>query len=264
MGIVDKIMIKFFLRSLLFVPALVFYIKDLKEYWLVYKDYKTQTKETKILFVRNQGYVKCTDSFNGAYSVLYCSEKQGMKCSEYWSYRKDLLYDETIHGGYYKVTYYKRSSCLYSVESISQASDNGLIDNISTPKIKNNQKPQKSISAAKNNMAKLKHKDESNVDLSDGKNRTIVTDIVTTIGIPTELQNRGAEKKFCLRVKNKNGKRIKLFFGSTDILGLGDLSVRPGYMGYGNFIGAEYEVEYYKLSHIVKSTKLISESANIL
>lgn len=243
----------------MFVPALIFYLKDLKEYLLVYKDYKTQTKVTEILYVRSQSYIDCTDKFNGAYSILHCSEKKNRKCSEYWLYRKNLLYDETIHGDYYKVTYYKRSRCLYSVESISQASDNGLIDTFSTPKIKNNQKSKKSISAAKNNMAKLKHKDESNVDLSDGKNKAIITDIVTTIGIPSELENSDAKKKLCLRVENKNGKRIKLFLNSTDILGLGDLSARAGYMGYGNFIGTEYEVEYYKLSHIVKSMKLISQ-----
>lgn len=258
MGVFDITMFKFWVRSVLFIPALFFYKKDLKEFSLVYKDYKTQITETKILYVRNLSCIRCKDEFNGAYAVYYCSEKQNQKCSEYWLYRKDLLYDETIHGDYYKVTYYKNSRCLYSIEPISPNSDNDS-NNTSQSKIKKKQKSNKGISSAKSNLGKTKHRNESNQDLQDNKSAKIVTDTVSTIGIPMRKKTSNAQKQgFYLFVKNDGGKKIRLFFRSTDILGLGDLSERPGYMGYGDFIGTIYEVEYYKFSREVKSMKIIS------
>ena len=259
MGVFDITMFKFWVRSVLFIPALFFYIKDLKEFSLVYRDYKTQVTETKVLYVRNLSCIRCKDEFNGAYAVFYCSEKQNQKCSEYWLYRKDLLYDKTIHGDFYKVTYYKNSRCLYSIEPISPNSDKDS-NKTSQSKIKKKQKSNKDISSAKSNLGKPKHKNESNRDLQDNKSGKIVTDTVSTIGIPVGKKTSNAQKQgFYLFVKNDSGKKIRLFFRSTDVLALGDLSERPGYMGYGNFIGTKYKVEYYKISHIVKSMKLISQ-----
>lgn len=84
--------------------------------------------------------------------------------------------------------------------------------------------------------------------------------IVTILGIPVEnKQNTSANQRFTLKAKNSTGKKLGLYLYSTNVLGLGDLKKRPGYMGYGNFIGSVYEVEYYKISHVVKSMKLISQ-----
>ena len=47
MGIIDKTMIKFLLRSVLFIPALFFYLKDLKEYFLFIKIIKLKLKKQR-------------------------------------------------------------------------------------------------------------------------------------------------------------------------------------------------------------------------
>lgn len=57
---------------------------------------------------------------------------------------------------------------------------------------------------------------------------------------------------------DENGKRKRYKYYSSDILGLGDLNERPGFMGYGNFLDSKYEIEYYKFSGLIKSMKLLS------
>lgn len=59
---------------------------------------------------------------------------------------------------------------------------------------------------------------------------------------------------------DENYKRKRYKFYSSDILGLGDLNERPGFMGYGNFLDSKYEIEYYKFSGLIKSMKLLMDS----
>ena len=90
------------------------------------------------------------------------------------------------------------------------------------------------------------------------KTPKIVVDKFITIGIPVVHTSLKSNKSiFCLKVQNSKKTKKDLFFYSTDILGLGDLNERPGYLGYGDFIGMEYEIAYYKISHVIKSMKLI-------
>ena len=60
-----------------------------------------------------------------------------------------------------------------------------------------------------------------------------------------------------LFVIDENKKKSRYRFYSAEILGLGDLCERPGYMGYGNFIGTKYEIEYYLFSNVIKSMKRV-------
>ena len=118
-GDIDKTILRFLFRSVLLVPALLFYLKDLKKLVSVYRDYKTQKTETKILYVRNTDFKNCKDEFNGVYNILYCAENQNDKCKEYWLYRKSQIYDDIVNGRKYRVTYYANSKCLCTIESIS-------------------------------------------------------------------------------------------------------------------------------------------------
>lgn len=92
------------------------------------------------------------------------------------------------------------------------------------------------------------------------KNRTEIKKL-SVIGLPRTKRFLFKNKpyEYFLKTIDSDGKKITIRFYSTDILSLKVSSERPGYMGYGNFIGTMYEVEYYKLSHIVKSMKLISQ-----
>lgn len=93
----------------------------------------------------------------------------------------------------------------------------------------------------------------------NGKN-VLIKDKITVRGIPVEKEFSHPHRKgYYLKTISANGKNLDLFFFSTDILCLGDLKERPGYKGYGNFIGTKYEVEYYKVSRVIKSMKLISQ-----
>ncbi len=83
---------------------------------------------------------------------------------------------------------------------------------------------------------------------------------VTIIGVPRTKKFLDKQKpnEFILYTINSNDRKRTMKFYSTDILGLGDLEERSGYLGFGNFIGTKYEVEYYKVSRVIKSMKLIS------
>lgn len=97
--------------------------------------------------------------------------------------------------------------------------------------------------------------------ISNHRNKkiAIIKDKITVRGIPVEKEFFNPRRKgYYLKTVSANGKKLDLFFFSTDILCLGDLNKRPGYKGYGEFIGSEYEVEYYKVSRVIKSMKLIS------
>ncbi len=89
----------------------------------------------------------------------------------------------------------------------------------------------------------------------------IVKDKITVRGIPVEKAfSHPYREGYYLKTISDSGKKLDLFFFSTEILCLGDLKERCGYKGFGNFIGSRYEVEYYKPSRFVKSMKLISSS----
>jgi len=92
------------------------------------------------------------------------------------------------------------------------------------------------------------------------KKELCVSGIFTTISVPLEKKYlvNGKPIVYYLRFTDENSIKHKLFFYSTDILGLGVLEDRLGYKGYGNFIGTKYEIEYYKVSRVIKSIKLIS------
>ncbi len=315
-GDVDAPIIRFILHSILFVPALLIYLKDFKKLVLVYKDCKEQKIETKNLYLRNQDFKNCKDEFNGAYKILYCSEnKDDEYITEYWLYKSDLFYDDYIIGKQYKLTYYPNSKCLYSVESVS--------NNAQVKKCKKHTTNKKHIKNSIHEMIEINDMDAKKnkffviasyiiglctlpffvyalIQLWQIKNiidnfylifciifvsviilyillvykfinsillyctpPKIVVDKFITIGIPvvnTSLKSNKA--KFCLKVQNQKKRKKDLFFYSTDILGLGDLNERPGYLGYGDFIGMEYEIEYHKISHVIKSMKPIEKNNN--
>lgn len=84
--------------------------------------------------------------------------------------------------------------------------------------------------------------------------------IVTIDTIPCTRKFLATSKpnEFFLFAINESGKRNRYKYYSSDILGLGDLNERPGFMGYGNFLDSKYEIEYYKFSGLIKSMKLLS------
>lgn len=95
------------------------------------------------------------------------------------------------------------------------------------------------------------------------KERIVHGEFIVT-GIPFEkvFVFKGKAPTYIVPFKNKDNKdnkQVKMFIFSKDVLGFGDFSERSGYLGYGNFIGTKYEIEYYKVSHVIKSIKLISE-----
>ena len=101
----------------------------------------------------------------------------------------------------------------------------------------------------------LNHRNEKNV---------LIKDEITIRGIPVEKEFSNTHRQgYYLKTITNSGKKLDLFFFSLDLLCLGDLKERPGYKGFGNFIGAKYEVEYYKVSRFIKSMKLISLSRPI-
>ena len=92
------------------------------------------------------------------------------------------------------------------------------------------------------------------------KEKTKVQNL-TIVGLPRTKKFLIKEKtnEYIVKTVGCNGKKKTIRFYSTYTLGLGDLDERPGYKGFGNFIGTEYEVEYYKVSHVVKSMKIINQ-----
>ena len=264
-GYVDGTMFRFLIRSVIFFPVLILFFGKIKEFLLVYADYKKLEKETKTVYIKNQGTQFCIDKSNGAYKSYYCSESFNGDNIEYWIYKKSLDYHDAIIGQQYKITYYKNSKCVCNIEPIS--------DNINFNKEKSKTKKsvmyQKTKELKKQYAIKVSTTENSNIN----KNQKVVTERITTLGIPfnTEMEDyiiagipysiysaKSNNQKFFLKVRNEKGKKINLILKSIDILGLGNLEERPGYLGYGNFIGAKYEVEYYKVSHIIKDMKLIS------
>lgn len=264
-GYVDGTMFRFLIRSVIFFPVFIMFFSKIKAFILVYMDYKKLEIETKTVYIKNQGTQFCVDKSNGAYKSYYCSESLNGDNIEYWIYKKSLDYHHAIIGQQYKITYYKRSKCIYSMELIS--------DNINSKKEKSKAKKsmvyQKKITLQKQNEKKMYITENS----IKNKNQKVVTEKVTTLGIPfsTEMEDyiiagvpysvysaKSNNQKLFLKVRNEEGKKINLILKSIDILGLGDLEERPGYLGYGNFIGAKYEVEYYKVSRVVNDMKLIS------
>ena len=258
-GDTDRTTVKSLLTSISLPPAIILYGFYCRKFFRVYKDYKTQHKETKILYLKHQSYSICVDNFNGAYKFFFCSEKPEGKKACYWLYRKDLMYDELTNCLKYKVTYYKKTKCLYSIEPICDYTESTNRQK-RTHKIDKNNADNKTLSATltsiwfpflRNSLAKHSN---PRTDTQE----TIV-ETVTAIGIPVKRRLKiSVNQDFLLRVQNEDGKKKALLFNSTEILGLGDLNQRPGYMGYGNFIGTKYEIEYYKHSHTVKTMKIIN------
>ncbi len=316
---VNKTMLRFFISSLMFFPALIFYFADFKKLVLVFRDYKMQKTETKNLYILSQDFKMCKDEFNGAYFIIHCSEdKNGHDCIEYWLYKKDLLYNNLKIGSQYKLTYYINSKCLCCIEPI-------VSNNIKTNKQKINKQnfnawSENSFQNSTQEKLSITHAEQQKNklwvilayiffvctipfsmfilqqlwcirDIIDGfyllfcivcvslfilyflliykfvkfilscsKTPKIVTEKFTTIGIPVMQSSSNSDRaRFWLRVQNQKKRKKDLVLYGTDILGLGDLNERPGYMGYGNFIGTKYDVEYYKHSRVIKSMRLIED-----
>ncbi len=255
-GNIDRTIIKSLLTSILLVPGIILYVFYFKKVFSVYQDYKTQKKETKILYLDHQSYSKCLDEFNGAYKFFFCFEKPNGKRECYWLYRKDLMYNDLTNCIKYKVTYYKKSKCLYSIEPVC--------NDIEKPKKQPNEintcnTDNTDLSATLNSIwFPYTHRPLLKLFKGRSDKQEFITETITAIGIPVKRRFKNSDKQeFLLRVQTQNGKKKALLFNSTVILGLGDLSQRAGYMGYGNFIGTEYEIEYSKHSHIVKSLSII-------
>lgn len=86
--------------------------------------------------------------------------------------------------------------------------------------------------------------------------KAIVT--IDTIPCTRKFLVTSKPNEFFLFAIDERGKRKRYKYYSSDILGLGDLNERPGFMGYGNFLDSKYEIEYYKISGLIKSMKLFS------
>ena len=86
--------------------------------------------------------------------------------------------------------------------------------------------------------------------------KAIVT--IDTIPCTRKFLVTSKPNEFFLFAIDESGKRKRYKYYSSDILGLGDLNERPGFMGYGNFLDSKYEIEYYKFSGLIKSMKLFS------
>ena len=117
-GNIDRIKIKSLLTSILLAPGIIFYGLYCRKFFRAYRDYKKQNKETKMLYLNHQSYGNCLDEFNGAYKLFFCSDKPNGKKVCYWLYRKDLMYDDLINRLQYKVIYYEKSKCIYSIEPL--------------------------------------------------------------------------------------------------------------------------------------------------
>ena len=309
------------ITMIVFSPIIVLSLSKLKKFILVYLDYKNQEKETKIVFVKNQRTSWCEGKFNGVYKIFCCSDTLNGDKVEYWMYRKSLIYDEACIGRQYKITYYKKSKCLHSIEPVS----NDLNTKKDKPKIKKSVKIQEK-KVQKSNILKepiIENSENSIVfnivglctlpgslyillklwsikeiignfyiifflicltmfflyfliikQLLKKKSEKIVTERVTTLGIPfnTEIENsiiagvpfkiysaKRKNIKIFLKVQNDKGRKKDLILQSYEQLNLGDLKERTGFLGFGNFIGMEYDVEYYKTSKIIKSMKIINQ-----
>lgn len=240
-GYIDRIMMRFMLCSIIFLPGMIFYLKDCIKLVLVYLDYYKKIKETKTFFVKTQTVQICKNEYDGVYDILYCADDRNGKFKAYWRYKKDLLYDEIIGGNNYKITYYKYSKCICNIEPAFDVS-----------KIKRNKKTKLQKRCKKaflHNESSIKNlKTNHLIEKQESIKGKFITD-----GIPVKLKS--GKYNYFLKVRNENGQKKVLFFNHTDTLGLGCLNERPGYLGYGNFIGMDYEIEYYKKSREIKSMK---------
>lgn len=86
--------------------------------------------------------------------------------------------------------------------------------------------------------------------------KAIVT--IDTIPCTRKFLVTSKPNEFFLFAIDENNKRRRYKYYSSDVLGLGDLNERHGFMGYGNFLDSKYEIEYYKFSGLIKSMKLLS------
>lgn len=254
------------LFSILFLLG-AFYFVGVIKFVRVLIDYKKQETETKVVYVKNQVTDFCLDIINGAYKIFHCSDNRNGKRTEYWMYRKSLIYDHAFIGEQYKITYYKRSKCLIGIEPAFDISKKARTES----QIKKSLKVQKDKRVRRQKEIEIRLAKEA----SKKSNKKVVTEIVTTLGIPYEhVYDIYSKPRYVywrewhywasratpiLKVKNGNGKKIRLLLPSKELLGLGCLEERPGFLGYGNFIGMKYEVEYYKHSKIIKSMKIINE-----
>ena len=90
----------------------------------------------------------------------------------------------------------------------------------------------------------------------DDIGKAIVT--IDTIPCIRKFLVTSKPNEFFLFAIDDNNKRRRYKYYSSDVLGLGDLNERPGFMGYGNFLDSKYEIEYYKFSGLIKSMRLIT------
>lgn len=91
----------------------------------------------------------------------------------------------------------------------------------------------------------------------DDIGKAIVT--IDTIPCTRKFLVTSKPNEFFLFAIDESGKRKRYKYYSNDILGLGDLNERPGFMGYGDFLDSKYEIEYYKFSALIKSMSLIRQ-----
>lgn len=245
--------------SSIFLPFIITRFSKVKHLISVYSDYKKQEQETKTIYVKRQDYQQCLAKHNGAYKNYYCSECLNGDEVLYWIYRKSLIYDDVCIGEQYRITYYKKSKCLCSIQPV--------LNNCNI----NKKKPKKSIKLQKK---KKIEKQNTTEKIMTKINKKTVSEKIVVLGIPFNTRDEdfiiagvpyeawssySHNKRLFLKTKNEKGRKKDLVLYGTDILGLGDLNDRTGYMGYGNFIGTKYDVEYYKHSRVIKSMKLIED-----
>lgn len=307
----DNTVLRYLVRSILLIPAIIIYIVDLIKFLLVFHDYKKQNIVENTFCVIEQNYKKCIDEFNGVYTILFCGESMKSKPLKLTYYNADLLYDIKV-GKKYIISYYKNSKFVLSIKPLSQTNTKKQNDynSASTCSLENTEVESESINDKQNKMINifallglilvpftvfaliklyamksiidnfmivfsfvgvsfvaihflLMYKFLFRIVLNTSQNKNeLKKDTIIVRGIPVNKEFSYPHRQgYYLKTITDSGKKLDLFFFSINVLGLGDLSERPGYKGFGNFIGAKYEVEYYKISKIIKTMKLINEQS---
>ena len=307
------------IKTMIMIPFLpltgFYYLLLAKKLILVLKDYKNPCLITETLKIKKAGYAPCEEPRYGAYfEIFFHGDKHN-----FWLYKKSQIYSEFVAGEEYKVTYYKNSRCIHSIERLTfnvQTADDIAYLNKSKRKKKSKKKVVKkplNIDPYKTFISN--YKDGFVVDIFWiftipfyimlcihllPKNlvglkeqlfmistpfvilfyfliiRTVIRRIMSynyykkgivektvvifdTIPSTKKFLVTGKPNEFFLFGVDENKKRRRYRFYSMEILGLGDLTEREGFMGYGNFMGVKYEIEYYKVCHVIKSMRFIEE-----
>ena len=301
-GVMRSFIVKGVITGVLGIPVFTIIVAIYsKGSLLAYLDCKKKETVTEILCVSKYTFKPCRDYFNGAYCIVYCVKNKGDRPKKYWVYRKDLIYDKLTVGKKYKITYYKYSGCICSIDFVDGSAK---------------KKRQKKIKDIPKNIlgdyAEQKEEffagfivsiiciclmyfsvrffaNEINVVvvntmfciigvvafsvivylfirfvlLSSSRNPKITKEKFEMRGIPNIQRNSRYKQGFStyvLSVADENGREKSLLFRPIGDFQWSDICDSSGYMGYGNFIGSKFEIEYCVASKRIKSMRKIEDA----